>query len=99
MAEPTCDVIVFAGKANVTNPWKVPGVATAMDFSAAESYFMTIPHSRVHELRDLGFEVQVAKGDDPHELAVQAAKDAEKADKPAEKKPTAKGGAAAKETT
>jgi len=65
MAE-TCDVMVTAGTANVGSPWTVPELRQTMDFTRAPEFtLLGVGHERIHELRALGFEVQVTKGKDP----------------------------------
>ncbi len=67
------DVIVRPGTARRTL-WSIPGVGLVdLTGNEVEASFRNVSHARIHELRDLGFEVEVTNGDDPLELAKAAA--------------------------
>jgi hypothetical protein len=83
MPEPVCDATIRPTDKSGYNPLKIAGVdrVAARGFVDGERKVTGLPHSRVHELRELGYEVEVTNGDDPEDLAKAAAKVEAKASK------------------
>ena len=96
MAEPVCDVIIRPTERTPHATIFVPGMMkSAHSFvDKPELALSGASHDRIHEWRELGYDVQVVSGDDPLELAKRAAKGEEPA---AKTKAPKKSGEAAKE--
>lgn len=85
MPEPVVDAIIRTTEKSGDNPLKIFGVdrVAARSFVNGKREVTGLPHSRVLELRELGYEVEVTSGDDPETLAKAAAKAEARASKAA----------------